>query len=140
MTSGQRFHNLSVLQSHYKLCLSTLTDQLIFRHDNTFHYQLLDIGNKFEEIGNKTANNKRKRKGELRDLNSLLLFFKVFVTRLCFLSLCLQGLRFRGLCFRGLCFRGLRFSRSAFSRSVLSRHPEKVFSIVYSSSSERYVE
>ena len=62
---------LSVLQSHYNLCLSKVTDQLLFRPDNTFHYRLLDIGNKFEKIGNKTANNKRKTKDELRDLNSL---------------------------------------------------------------------
>ena len=52
---------LSVLESHYNLCLSTLTDQLLFRPDNTFHYRHLDIGNKFEKNGNKTANNKRKR-------------------------------------------------------------------------------
>ena len=52
---------LSVLQSLHNLCLS-LTDQLLFRPDNTFHYRLLDIGNKFGRIGNKTANKKKKKK------------------------------------------------------------------------------
>ena len=47
-----------------------------------------------------TSKRKRKRKDELRDLNSLRSREKavfVFVTRLCFLGLCLQGLRFRDL-------------------------------------------
>lgn len=46
--------------------ISTLTDQLLFRPNNTFDHRLLDIGNKFEKIGNKTANNKRKKKDELK--------------------------------------------------------------------------
>ena len=81
----------------------------------------------------KTQTSKRKRKDELRDLNSLRSRAKavfVFVTRLCFLGLCLQGLRFRGLRFRVLenadleypkvdnerCyrFRGLRFRDTRF--------------------------
>ena len=51
----------------------------------------------------KTQTSKRKRKDELRDLNSLRSRAKaifVFVPRLCVLGLCLQGLRFRGLRFR----------------------------------------
>ena len=48
-----------------------LIDQLLFRPDNTFHYLLLDIGNKFEKNGNKTANSKRKTKDEIRNLTSL---------------------------------------------------------------------
>ena len=49
-----------------RLQLSKLTDQLLFRPNNTFHFRLLDIGDKFEKkIGNKTANNKRKRKDKL---------------------------------------------------------------------------
>ena len=40
---------LSELQSQYNVCLSKLTDQLLFKPDNTFHFQLLDIVNKFEK-------------------------------------------------------------------------------------------
>ena len=57
----------------------------------------------------KTQTSKRKRKDELRDLNSLRSRAKavfVFVPCQCFIGLCLQGLRFRGLRFRGLRFRG----------------------------------
>ena len=53
----------------------------------------------------KTQTSKRKRKDELRDLNSLRSRAKavfVFVTRLCFLGLRFRGLRFRGLRFREL--------------------------------------
>ena len=62
---------------------------------STHHHRLRGVS--------KTQTSKRKRKDELRDLNSLRSRAKavfVFVTRLCFLGLCLQGLRFRGLRFR----------------------------------------
>ena len=88
------------------MCLSTLTDQLLFRPDNTFHYRLLDIGNKFEKIGNKTANNKRKRKDELRDL----IFIAAIIRS-----------RAKAVIFSRSVFSRSAFSRSAFSRSVFSR-------------------
>ena len=94
---------------------SKLTDQLLLRPDNTFHYRLLDTGNKFEKkIGNKTANNKRKRKDGQIDLNSLCprakFFFLVFVTRLFSRSL---------------------FARSVFSRSAFSRSEVCVFEVAH---------
>ena len=59
---------------------------------------------------------KRKRKDELRDLDSLHSRAKavlVFVPHLCILGLCLQGLGFRGLRFQGLRFRDTLAEQSA---------------------------